>query len=111
MVELLATSKMNYANTCLPGLLLPVPLSVWQATVNPRLQRRPSDICKQIWLNLQWGHCSFPLGPGVHGFGWPSKSLCFPQDCGSSVIKSHWPSKSDSLGILSPFPRSPGWEV
>ena len=39
----------------------------------------------------------------------PSKSL-FPQSCGSSIIKSYWPPKSNSLGFLSPFARSPGWE-
>ena len=38
-------------------------------------------------------------------------SLCFPQSCESIIIKSHWPSKSDSLGIPSPFVRSPGWEA
>ena len=40
----------------------------------------------------------------------PSKSL-FPQSCVKSVIKSHWPPKSNSLGVLSPFARSPGWEI
>jgi len=40
----------------------------------------------------------------------PSKSL-FPQSCGSSVLIVHWPSKSNSLGLLSPFARSPGWEI
>ena len=40
----------------------------------------------------------------------PSKSL-FPQSCGSSVIKSHFPPKSNSLGFLSPFARSPVWEL
>ena len=39
-----------------------------------------------------------------------AKSL-FPQSCGSSVIKSCWPPKSNSLGILCPFARSPGWEI
>ena len=29
--------------------------------------------------------------------------VCFPQSYGSSVIKSCWPSKSDSLGIHSPW--------
>ena len=48
MVELLATSKMNYANTCLPGLLLPVPLSVWQATVNPS----PKKTLRHLQANL-----------------------------------------------------------
>ena len=42
----------------------------------------------------------------------PSKSL-FPQSCGNSVIKSHWPPKSNSLGVLGPFAASPypGWEI
>ena len=38
-------------------------------------------------------------------------SLCFPQSCGSLVIKPHWPSRSDSLGIPSPLVGSPGWEA
>ena len=29
----------------------------------------------------------------------------------SSVIESHWPLKSNSLGVLSPFARSPGWDI
>ena len=37
-----------------------------------------------------------------------SKSL-FLQFCGHSVIKSHW--SSNSLGVLSPFGRSPVWEI
>ena len=40
-----------------------------------------------------------------------SKSLCFPQSCGSSIIKSRCSSKSDSLGIPSPFAGSPAWEA
>ena len=31
--------------------------------------------------------------------------------CGNTIIKSHWPSRSDSLGIPSPFVRSPGWKA
>ena len=27
------------------------------------------------------------------------------------MVKSHWPSRPDSLGILSPFVRSPSWEA
>ena len=34
-------------------------------------------------------------------------SLCFPKSCGSPVIKSYWPSKSDSQRILNPFCRIP----
>ena len=57
------------------------------------------------------GHCSFLLGPGAHKVLFvPSKSL-LPQSCGSSVIKSPWPPMSNSLGVLSPFATSPGWEI
>ena len=38
-------------------------------------------------------------------------NLCFPQFCGSPMIKSPWPSKSDFLGILIPFAGSPVWEA
>ena len=38
-------------------------------------------------------------------------SLCFPQCPERPVIKSHWPSRSDYLGIPSPFVGSPGWEA
>ena len=56
---------------------------------------------------LLWGHCSFLLGPGVH-----KVLLCLLRVCfSSSVIKSHWPSKSDFLGVLSPFAGSTGWEI
>ena len=43
----------------------------------------------------------------------PSKIgvFCFPQSYGSPTIESHWPSRSDSLGIPSPFVRSPGLEA
>ena len=33
------------------------------------------------------------------------------QSCGSSEIKSHQPSKSNSLGVLSLFAKFPGWEI
>ena len=53
--------------------------------------------------SLFWGHCSLLLVPGAHKvFFVPSKTL-FPQPHGSSVIKSHWPLKSNFLGIPSPF--------
>ena len=38
-------------------------------------------------------------------------SLCFPQSSGRPIIKSHWPSRPDSLGIHSSFVGSPGWEA
>ena len=78
---------------------------------NLRLHWRLPNTHRQVWLSLLWSHCSFLLGPGAHKVLFvPSKSL-FPQACGSSVIKSHWPPKSNSLGALSPFARSPGWTI
>ena len=57
------------------------------------------------------GSLSFLLDPGAHEVLFvPSNSL-FLQSCGSSVIKSHWPPKSNFLGVFSPFARSPGWEI
>ena len=37
-------------------------------------------------------------------------SLCLPQACQSPAIKSHWPSKSNSLGLPTSLARPPGWE-
>ena len=99
----------------LPGLLYSVPLTPQQATVDPCLCWSLLDTHRQVWLFLLWGHCSFLLGPGAHKVLFvPSKHLS-PQSCVSPVIKSHWPSKSNHLGVLSPFVRrssvSPGGEI
>ena len=53
---------------------------------------------------------SLLLSPGswcTQGFVCALQESLFPQSCGSSVIKSHWPSKSKSLGILSLFCQIP----
>ena len=77
----------------------------------PTPRQRLLHTHRQGWLSLLWGHCSFLLGPGEHqALFVPSKSL-FPQSSGSSVIKSHWPPKSNPLGILSPFAECPSWEI
>ena len=87
----------------MPELLYSVSLIPQQATVDPSLHRRFLDTRRQVWLSLLWGRCSFLLGPSAQKvFFVPSKSL-YSQSCGSSAIKSHWPSKSNSLGVLSPF--------
>ena len=78
-----------------------MPLSPWQATANTHLLRRPSDTQRQVWLSLLGGHYSFPLGPGAHNVSFvPPNSLCFPQSCGSSVIKFCCPPK----GFSAPSP-------
>ena len=85
-----------------------MPLTPQQAAVDPCLRWRLLETHRQVWVNLLYGHCSFLLTPAAHKVLFvPSKGL-FPQSCGSSVIKSHLPPKSNSLGILSPFARSPG---
>ena len=56
-----------------PGLLLPVPPSLQQATAGPQLHRRPSNTGRQVWFSLLWGHCSFPLGLGAR-----RSCLCLP---------------------------------
>ena len=92
------------------SLLYLVCLTLQQVIVDPGLHRRLLDTNTQVWLSLLCTHCSFLLAPGVQVLFVSSKSLC-PQSCGSSVIKSHWPPKSNSLGLLNPFARSPGWEI
>ena len=101
MVRLLVTSKRTYANTRLPELLLP---SLQQATADLHLHKRPSSTHRQVQLSHLWGDCFFPLGPSGHTVLFmPSKGLCFPQSCWSSIIKSCCPLKSDSLGISNPL--------
>ena len=73
MVGLLATSKKDLytthasQNCC---FLCPCPrgrpLPTHASAKDPPTHR-------QVWLSLLWGHCSFPLGPGVH------KILCPPR--------------------------------
>ena len=66
-------------------------------------------------VSLLWGHCSFLLALAVHKVLFlPFKGL-FPSSCVSSVSKSHWPPKTNSPGVLSPFwmPRleNLGWAL
>ena len=80
-----------------------MPLTLWQATVNSHPCQRCMDIHRQFWLSLLCGHCSFLLGPGMHKVLFvPSKCL-FPQSYENSVIISHWPSTSSSLGGSQPL--------
>ena len=109
MVVMVTSFKMPACQVA-PRLLYSVPLTLWQATVDP-LCPTLLDTHRQVWLSLLWGHCSFLLGPGAHTVLFvPSKNL-FLQSCGSSVIKSHWPPKSNPQGVLSPSARSPDWGI
>ena len=78
----------------LPGLLYSVPLTLQQATVDS------ASAGDSLLAHSLVG--SLILSPGswcTQGFVVSSKSL-FLQSWGSSITKSHWSSKSDSLGVL-----------
>ena len=82
-----------------------------QATTNSGLCWRPLDTHRQVWVSLLWGHCSFPLGLGVHKVLFvPSKSL-FTQSCvssgGSIVGLMVTSSKSTYATPKSAAPRAP----
>ena len=59
-----------------------MPLTLQQATADPRLRQRLLDTHGQVWVSLLWGHCSFLLGHGVYKVLFvPSKSLFSPGLC------------------------------
>ena len=49
MIGLMVTSKRAYSKGNLPGLLLPVPPSLWGAPADPHLHRRPSNTSRWFW--------------------------------------------------------------
>ena len=96
---------------------------VWPASIPPRIAAvSVSDpVAGQCWLTppLETPEHSpqvvesLLLSPGSWRAQFCSctQESRLPQSCGSSVILSHWPSKSNSLGALKTYARSPGWEI
>ena len=110
MVEVMKIMVRSFERSCACTVTLTAP-TLQQAAADPRHPRRLLDTHRQVWASLLWGHFSFLLAPGAHKVLFvPSKHL-FPRSYVSSVIKSHWPPKSNSLGLLSPFARSPGCKI
>ena len=70
----------------------------------PTPPQRLLDTHRQVWLSLLWGHCSFFLDPGAHKVLFVPFNSLLPHFCGSSVIKSHWSSKSNSHAFSVPLP-------
>ena len=108
IVGLIVISKRAYTMGQLSGLLLPVSLSLHQPLPT---QRSTGNL--PTWAGSSGPFFLSSVSWGSHEFlcvlqEW---SLCFPQSCGSTVIKLCWPSKSDSLGVPGPFARSSGWET
>ena len=104
VMEVMATSfKKTYARTVV--LIAPDPTAGHCQTIT--LLETP--IHSQA--SLLWCHCSFLLSPGAHSILFVASKSLFLQSCGSSVMKSHWSSKSNFPGVLSPFARFPSWEI
>ena len=86
----------------LPGLLLPVPWPFGQ----PLLAHTATGDSQSSQASLAQSLRGSPLlCPGfwrAQGFVSALQESLFPRAHGSSVIKSHWPSKSDSLGFSVP---------
>ena len=78
----------------------------------PYLHRKPSNIIRQVWFSLLWGYYSFSLDLDAHEilFVPPKSGVSFSLVLCKSH-RSHWCLKTDSLGISSPFARSPCWQV
>ena len=107
MVRLKATFKTACANMHLPGCCRQCPCPCSRPPPTRASAGDPQMLTGRSASSLLWGHCSFPLGPGVHvALFVPCRHLRFHQSCGSSVIKARCPSKSDSLGIPIPLPNS-----
>ena len=106
VMKIMATSfQRSQAGTAALSAPDPAAVYCWPTP----LPGTPRDTHGQAWVSPLWGPCSFLPGPGVHKILFvPSKSLV-PQSRVSSVIKSHWPPESNSLGVLSSLARSPGW--
>ena len=77
----------------LPGLLLPEPLPLWEATADLCLCRRPSNTHRQGWLSVLWGHCSFPWvlvwTSFVCTLQEPLIEPLLPSRCGFSFVLGH----------------------
>ena len=87
-----------------------MPLTTWQATVDPCLHQRLLDFNKQGWFNLLWCHFSFLLGPGTQQVllvPFKSVSPVLWKFCNQIPLafKVKFPGGSHSLC------QNPGWEI
>ena len=96
---MVTSSKRTYASILrLPGLLLSVPLTLQQATVDPCLHQnsptltaKPDSVSHRVTVLSSGSWCT-------QGFVCILQESLFPHSFGNSVIKSHGPSKSDGSG-------------
>ena len=79
------------------------------AAVDPHVRRRPPNPHRQV-CSVSGGAAAPLLWVlGAQGVLVPSRSLCFPQSCGSSVIKSPDLQSQIPWGFPVPLLDSPGW--
>ena len=109
LVEVMVKSKRVYAKGYLPRL---VPPSLWWVAADPSSIEDPPTLAVLVQFPVE----SLLLSSEflcMQGFVYPFQDwgLCFLQSYGSLLIKSHWPSRSNSLGIPSLFVGSPDWEA
>ena len=64
MVEVMKIMATSFKRS--QALLHSVPLTLQQATADPRLHQSLLDTYGQVWVSLLWAHCSFLLDPGAH---------------------------------------------
>ena len=82
MVEIMKIMAASFKSS--HALQRSVPLTLQEATVDPRLRQRLLDTHGQVWVSLLWGHCSFLLGPGAQG------SVCVLRESVSPVLCKFW---------------------
>jgi len=96
-----------------------------QHTAAPRtvVVSAPDPVAGHCRPHLCWRLPALPGKSGSVSYGATAPFFCVlvhtrfccalqeSQACGSSEIKSHQPSKSNSLGVLSLFGEFPGWEI
>ena len=112
MVRLKATFQRICPNIYLPGLLLPVPrpggrpMPMHGSAGDPQILTGRSD------SSLLWGHCSFPLGPGVqHCFVCALQASPFSPVLWKLCNQIPLSFKVGFPGDSHPFAKFPGWEV
>ena len=112
VMMVMASFKKTYTNTLAPRtVIVSAPDSTADHCQHMPRPETPGKSQSSLAQSLVRSLLLFPGSLCTHKVLFvPSKSL-FPQSCGSSIIKSHWASKSNSLGVLSPFAMSPGWEI
>ena len=110
---LMADSGKAPAKEYFPELLLPVSLSSWwkqaplaSAGGPPTLADRSGSVSYGVTAPSPGPRCAHYFVCALQEW-----SLYLPQSCQSPAIKSHYPSKSDSLGIPPPIAGPPSWEA